>query len=231
MQLNDRTRFAKCFVMIVEICRQWLQDFVENRLSARSPGITLLQYIKAHRRLPYDSMIKVALSTMTTSSQYDVSALRSIIVVGGLLDSHENKTTHHARHTLGDCVDRIREIRNTFMHTVSATLSQNDYNDYLTEFRDIAQQFETENNMKKREYVKMIEDIDLEPFEDTAVEGTIGYYNSYLDFVKLHEMVRIETPVCPPSPAEPLNPMFLNLSKKSISSGSSSVFIFSSKTY
>lgn len=193
--MNNRTRFAKYFIIIVEQCKSWLLTFAENRvkaLSTFSSKTTLEQFINANIVLSTDPMIKSCLNKMKTSSDLDISALRSIIIFGNLLHSGEMKTACHAGKTIGDYVDRIREIRNTFMHTASANLEELDYNDYLAEFCIIAARFEVENTEPIGWYAIQIEKIDKYPLDSEAVERTIARYNAYLQVI-----IKIEMPTLP----------------------------------
>lgn len=192
--MNNRTRFAKCFLIIVEQCKSWLVVFAENRLTPCPNGtaiLTMKQFINANKVLSTDPIIKPSLKKMKTSSDLDVTALRSIIVKGNLLVTSEESTTFHARKTIGDFIERIREIRNNFMHTASANLSEQEYNDYLGEFRDIATRFETENKVSAGYYVKEIEKINEEPLDREAVEKTVMRYNMYLQIIIKTELPQI----------------------------------------
>lgn len=187
--MNDRTRFAKCFIMIVEECKSWLQVFAENRVKARSNTTTLQQFITSKKRLSSDPMIKEVLNKYTKPSDFDITVLRLVIFVGNLLDSHEFKQKGNLpRQTLGDFVQRICVIRNSFMHTTRAALGETDYDDYLAEFREIAKPFEIQNNVATGYYVKKINDIDDKPLD---VEKTIVQFNVYVRVAIKHELSMI----------------------------------------
>lgn len=124
--MNNRTRFAKCFIIIVEQCKSWLVVFAENRMKTCQRGtsvITFKEFINASTTLSNDPMIKPYLHKMKNASDLDLSALRSIITYGNLLHSGEMKSIGHAGNTIGDYVDRILEIRNDFMYTLVQILS------------------------------------------------------------------------------------------------------------
>lgn len=194
--MNNRTRFAKCFLILVEQCKSWLVVFAENRVKScpiSSTVFTMKQFINARTVLSTDPIIKASLQKMKTSSDLDITALRSIIVYGNLLGTGETQTKFHAGKTIGDFIDRIREIRNNFMHTASANLIEQEYNDYLGEFRDIATRFEKENKVSAGCYVQEIEKIDKEPLDSEAVEKTVMRYNMYLQIIIKTELPEIPT--------------------------------------
>lgn len=188
--LPDRARFAKCFVILVEECKSWLQVFAGKRVKARSNCTTLRQFITSHKYLSKDTMIsKVLANNLTSLDDFDITVLRSIIVVGNLLDSHERMSkTNTNPQTIGDFVERIREIRNNFMHTTSAVLDELEYDRFLAIIRDIAERFEIENNVAKGYYVKKINDIDDSIFDTKAVEETILKFNVQIELVIKNEL-------------------------------------------
>ncbi|CAG2218218.1 unnamed protein product [Mytilus edulis] len=153
--MKDRTRFAKCFVIIVEECQSWIQVFAHNRVKARSNCTSLLQFITSKINLSSEPMIKAILTKTPTSPDFDITVLRLIIFVGNLLNHHEYRQNGNVkRQTLGDFVQRICEIRNNLMHTTRAVLEKPEYDGYLAEIRDIAKLFEIENNIATNYYVK-----------------------------------------------------------------------------
>ncbi|VDI26994.1 Hypothetical predicted protein [Mytilus galloprovincialis] len=182
--MNNRTRFAKCFIIIVEECKSWLSDFVENRVKTIPGNLSLEQFIRA-KQMSNDPRIRRFFNTMKTSTDLDVTALQSIIRVGKLLLPGEEKTALHVGKTIGDYVDRIREIRNTFMHTESANLGEQDYSNYFAEFCTIAVRFERENNVPAGWYVDKLEKNNKTPLDNEAVDRIIEHFNEYVEnFIK-----------------------------------------------
>ncbi|CAG2219363.1 unnamed protein product [Mytilus edulis] len=79
------------------------------------------------------------------------------------------------------------------MHTAMANLEEQDYNDYLAEFKIIATRFEKENKVPTGTYVQRIETIDKDPLGSEAVERTIERYNIYINIVINTELRQIPT--------------------------------------
>ncbi|CAG2234131.1 unnamed protein product [Mytilus edulis] len=152
------------------------------------PGNPSLEQFIRIKHLSNDPIIKHSLNTMKTSTDLDVTALRSIIIFGELLLPLEKKMAFHAGKTIGDCVDRIREIRNTFMHTVSANLEEQDYSDYFAEFCTIAVRFERENNVPAGWYVDKLEITNKTSLDNEAVERIIVRYYGYFENVIQNEL-------------------------------------------
>lgn len=181
--MNDRTRFAKCFIIIVEQCKSWLVDFAENQVKSCSSYTTLEQFINSNRALSTDPTIRQYLQKMKTSLDLNITALRSIIICGNLLHSGEMRTTFHEGKTIGDYIDRIREMYNNIIHTASANLDEQDYNDYLAEFRHIASRFESENKVSPGCYIKGIDKINENILDSEPVKKTVKRYNMYIQII------------------------------------------------
>lgn len=62
--------------------------------------------------------------------------------------------------TLGDDIERIRRIRNMFVHRENTTISDNELVIYFSTFKDIASRFEMYLNKTNREFVSKIENIE-----------------------------------------------------------------------
>ena len=111
--------------------------------------------------------------TTSSSSKIEISALCVVIQTGKLLKPGELKSVGHQHNTTGDQVDRIREIRNTFMHTAEPNLDESDYDDHINDFKDIGQRLEVINGEENGTYTKEIEEIHDTPFNTWKVEHIV----------------------------------------------------------
>ena len=185
--MEDRERFVKCFVIIVERCKLWILTLVEKRIQQAHNGQTLEQFIQLSYALRTNTIVKQALP-MSSSADLDISALLVVIQSGKLLWPGEEKSVGHHDNTTGDQVDRIRLIRNTFMHTAEANLDESDYDDYINDFKDIGKQFERINGEKKGTYTNQIEEIHTTFYDANEVERIVVRYNQYVEIVQRIEM-------------------------------------------
>jgi hypothetical protein len=157
--MEGKERFAKCFVIIVEKCKLWNLQFAEKRIQQDHNGQTLKQFINSSYELRTHKIVKQALH-MSSSADLDISALYVVIQIGKLLRPGEEKFFGHQNNTHGDQVDRIRQIRNSFMRIAEATLNANQYDDYIkADFKNIGMQFERINGERNGTYTKQIEEI------------------------------------------------------------------------
>ena len=166
--------------------------FVENRIQ-QDHGKTLIKFINSSPALPKVKIVKAFLKRRKTSlsSEIDISALCVVINTGNLLKRGvpgELKSVGHQFNTTGDQIDRIREIRNTFMHTAEANLDENDYDDHINEFKDIGERFELINGEKKGTYTMQIEEINDTLFDTKEVEHIVVRYKLYVGMIQRIEM-------------------------------------------
>ena len=96
----------------------WILQFVEKRIQHSQ---TLEQFINSSYDLHTNTIVKQALP-MSSSSDIDISALCVVIQTGKLLRPGKEKSVRHQNNTTWDQVDRIRLIRNSFMHTAEEIL-------------------------------------------------------------------------------------------------------------
>jgi len=174
--MEGRERFAKCFVIIVENCMLWILQFVEKRIQH---GQTLEQFINSSYDLRTNTIVKQALP-MSSSSDIDISALWVVIRTGKLLRPGEEKSVRHQNNTTGDQVDRIRLIRNTFMHTAEANLDESDYVDYINDLKDIEKHLERINGETNGTYTNRIGEI----------------HNPSRKFVMMNLFLKFPPPLC-----------------------------------
>ena len=201
--MKGKERFAKCFVIIVENCKSWSLEFAENRIQQKK-GQTLEQFINSSPNVLKDKMVTEFLKNRKTSSssEIDITALYVVIVTAGKLLTHrERKSVGHQANTIGDLIERIRHLRNTFVHTGEAHLDESDYDDYIDDFKDIGKRFEVINGKRNGTYTKEIEEIHDTLFDTSKVERIVVRYNLYVEMVH-----RIEMPASVqerPAPVEP----------------------------
>ena len=149
-------RFAKCFVVITENCKEWILKFVEKRIKNNHNGQSLKDFISSSYDLRSKPGVKEALP-MTSSSDIGIPALCIVIEFGKLLIHGEEKSVGYQDNTTGDQIDRIRQIRNTIVHTAVENLGMSDYDDYINNIKDIGEKFERINGEATGTYTKQIE--------------------------------------------------------------------------
>ena len=120
----------------------------------------------------------------SSSSEIDISALCVVIKTGKLLTRVELKSVGHQNNTVGDLIDRICQIRNTFMHTGEENLDESDYDDYINDFKDI----ERINGETNGTYTNEIEEIHDTHFDTSKVERIVVRYKKYIEIVQRREM-------------------------------------------
>ena len=189
---EDRERFAKCFVIISENCKLWILKFVEKRIQ-QDHGKTLIKFINSSPDVRKAKIVQAFLNRRKTSSssEIDISALNAVIKTGKLLKfgvPGELKSVGHQHNTTGDQIDRIREIRNSFMHTAEANLDESDYDEHINELKDIGKRFEVINGEKNGTYTKQIEEIHDKLFDTKEVEHIVVRYKLYVEMVQRLEM-------------------------------------------
>jgi hypothetical protein len=186
--VEDRERFAKCFRIISENCVVWILKFVENRIQ-QDHGKTLKDFINSSPDLPNHKIVKEFLirrRNTSLSSEIDFSALCVVIKTGRLLKRGvpgELKSVGHQNNTTGDQIDRIREIRNTLMHTAEANLDESDYDDHINDLKDIAKRFEVINGEKNGTYTMQIEEIHDTRYDTSKVERIVTSHKLYVEMV------------------------------------------------
>ena len=170
-------------MIIVE--KLWTLKFVENRIQQKK-GQTLQQFINSSPDVFKDKMVTEFLKNRKTSSssEIDISALCVVIKAGKLLTCVELKSVEHQNNTVGDLIDRIRQIRNTFMHTGEAHLDESDYDDYINDFKDI----ERINGEANGTCTNKIEEIHDTHFDTSKVERIVVRYKTYVEIVQRIEM-------------------------------------------
>ena len=182
---EDRKRFAKCFAIISENCVLWILKFVENRIQ-QEHGKTLIDFINSSPDIPNDTILKDFLirRKSSLSSKIDFSALCVVIKTGKLLKRGipgELKSVGHQQNTTGDQIDRIREIRNSFMHTAETNLDESDYDEHINELKDIGKRFEVINGEQNDTYILQIEEIHNTCFDTNKVEGIVTRHKLYVE--------------------------------------------------
>ena len=163
----------------------WILKFVENRIQ-QDHGKTLIDFINSSPDLLNDTIVKEFLKrrkASLSSEREDLSALCAVITTGQLLKPGELKSIGHQHNTTGDQIDRILEIRNTFMHTTEANLDESDYDDYINDFKDIGERFELINGEKNGTYTMQIEEIHDTPFATRKVERIVTRHKLYVEMV------------------------------------------------
>ena len=170
--------------MIVENCKSWNLEFAENRILQQKCQ-TLEQFINSSPNVFSDKMVKEFLKNRKTSSssEIDISALYVVIITGKLLTRAERKSVGLQNNTIGDLIERIRHLRNTFMHTGEAHLDESDYDDYIKDFKDIGKRFEVINDEQNGTYTKKIEEIHDTPFDPWKVEHMVTLHKRYIEMV------------------------------------------------
>ena len=182
--MEGRERFAKCFAIISENCRLWILKFVENRIQ-QDHGKTLIDFINPWRYFRNNEMMLGFLlnRALSLSPEIGISELCVVIKSEKLLKPGELKSVGHQNNTTGDQIDRIREIRNTLMHTAEANLDESDYDDHITEFKDIGKRFEVINGEKNGTYTMQIEEIHNTRFDTSKVERIVTRHKLYVEMV------------------------------------------------
>jgi hypothetical protein len=153
----------------------------------------MIQFINSSLDVRTDKMVKEFLKKRKTSlsSEIDISALCVVIRTGKLLKRGvpgELKSVGHQHNTIGDQIDRIREIRNSFMHTAEANLCESDYDDYIDDFNDIGKRFEVINGEKNGTYTKEIQKLHDTLFDTSKVEKIFIRYKVYVETILKVEM-------------------------------------------
>lgn len=174
---EGKERFAKCFVIIVENCKSWTLKFAENRIQQKN-GQTLEQFINSTPEVRKDKMVSEFLKNQ--KSEIDITSLCVVINTGKLLTRAEKYVGHH-NNTIGDLIDRIRNIRNIFVHCGEAHLDESEYNFYINKFKDIGKHFERINGATKGTYTQEIEEIHDKLFDTSKVERIVVRYKEYVD--------------------------------------------------
>lgn len=159
-------RFEKCCVLITKNCKLWILKFAKNRIQQDHNGQTLKQFIESSYNLSSNAIVKDALS-ITSDSDIDIAALCVVIQTGKLLRDGEEKSVEHQHNTIGDQVDRIRQMRNTLVHTEKANLDKIDYDDYIHNIKDIGKWFEGINGEANGTYTGQIEEIHDTSFDSS----------------------------------------------------------------
>ena len=95
----------------------------------------------------------------------------------------ELKSVGHKYNTTGDQIDRIREIRNTLMHTAEPYLNESDYDDHMNNYKDIGKHFEVINGEKNGTYTKEIEEIQDTFVDPSEVERIATRHKLYVKMV------------------------------------------------
>ena len=158
--------------------------FVENRIQ-QDHGKTLIDFISSSPDIPNDEIVKEYIIRRATSLSFelDISELCVVIQTGKLLKPGELKSVGHQSSTTGDQIDRIREIRNTFMHTAEPNLEESDYDDRIKDFKDIGKRFEVINGEQNGTYTKEIEEIHDTLFDTSKVERIVTRHKLYVEMV------------------------------------------------
>ena len=180
--MEDRERFAKCFVMIVENCKSWTLTFAEGRIQ-QFKGQTLEQFIHSSPGVRKDKMVTEYLNNRktTSSSEIDITSLCAVIKQGNLLARVELKSVGHQNNTIGDLIDRIRNIRNIIVHSGETHLDESEYNCYINKFKDIGKHFERINRETNGTYTKEIEEVHDKLFDTSEVERIVVRYEVYVE--------------------------------------------------
>ena len=179
-------------MIISENCKLWILKFVEKRIQ-QNHGKTLIKFINSSPDVRNEKIVQAFLNRPKTSSSsaIDISALCAVIRTGKLLKSGvlgERKSLGHKQNTTGDQIDRIREIRNTCMHTAEANLDESDYDEHINEFKDIEKCFEVINGEEDGTYTMQIEKIQDKLFDTKEVEHIVVRYKLYVEMVQRLEM-------------------------------------------
>ena len=184
IKMEGKERFAKCFVMIVENCKSWSLEFAENRIQQKN-GQTLEQFINSTPDVLKAKMVTEFLKNRKTSSssEIDIAALCVVIFNGKLLARAEWKSVGHQNNTIGDLIERIQQLRNTFVHIGEANLDESEYDDYINNFKDIGQHFEVINGKRNGTYTNEIEEIHDTLFDTSKVERIVVSYEKYVNWL------------------------------------------------
>ena len=181
-------------MIISENCKLWILKFVEKRIQ-QNHGKTLIKFINSSPVVCNEKIVQAFLNRPKTSSSsaIDISALCAVIRTGKLLNLKsgvigEGKSLGHKQNTTGDQIDRIREIRNTFMHTAEANLDESDYDEHINELKDIGKCFEVINGEEDGTYTMQIEKIQDKLFDTKEVEHIVVHYKLYVEMVQRLEM-------------------------------------------
>ena len=174
-------------MIISENCKQWILKFVENRIR-QDYGNTLIKFITSSPDLRNHKIVKQFLKSRKTSlsSERDISALCVVIKTGKLLKTGkcgERKSAGHQYNTIGDQIDRIREIWYTFMHTAEPNFHAWKYYDHINDFKDIGKRFEVINGEKKGTYTMQIKEIHDTIFDISKVESIATRHKLYVEMV------------------------------------------------
>ena len=176
-------------MIIAENCKLWILEFVENRIQ-QDHSQTLIEFINTYAFLFNNKMVMEFLKKRKTrNAEIDISALCVVIKNGTLLKLRELKSVGYQNNTIGDLIDRIRNIRNSFMHIGEANLDQSDYDDYINEFNDIGQRFEVINGKQINTYKNEIEVIHDNLFDTSKVERIVISYVTYVKTIVEIEML------------------------------------------
>ena len=155
-------------------------NFVENRIQ-QDHGKSFIDFIYSSPDEFRKKFIKCG--AMALPSEFDFSRLCVVIKTGKLLKPGELKSVGHQNNTTGDQIDRIREIRNTFVHTAEPNLDESDYDDHINDFKDIGKRFEVINDEQNGTYTKKIEEIHDTPFDPWKVEHMVTLHKRYVEMV------------------------------------------------
>ena len=158
----------------------WIFNFVENRIQ-QDHGKSFIDFIYSSPDEFRKKFIKCG--AMALPSKFDFSRLFVVIKTGKLLKPGQLKSVGHQNNTTGDQIDRIREIRNTFMHTAEPNLDESDYDDHINEFKDIGQRLEVINGEENGTYTMEIEEIHDKPFDTREVEDMVTLHKRYVEMV------------------------------------------------
>ena len=171
-------------MIISENCKLWILKFVENRIQ-QEHGKTLIDFINSSADVLNDKIVTEFLRRRITSlsSEIEISELFVVIKTGKLLKPGELKSVGHQNNTTGDQIDRIREIRNTFMHITEPNLDESDYDNHISEFKDIGQRLEVINGEENGTYTMEIEEIHDKPFDTWDVKCIDTRHKLYVEMV------------------------------------------------
>ena len=169
-------------MIIVENCKSWTLKFAENRIQQKK-GQTLEQFINSTPDVLKDKMVTEFLKNRkkSSTSEIDITSLGVVIHTGKLLTRVELKSVGHQNNTIGDLFDRIRNIRNIFVHCGEAHLDESEYNCYINKFKDIGKHLEQINGETKGTYTKEIEEIHDKLFDTSKVERIVVRYKEYVE--------------------------------------------------
>nr|XP_022314696.1 uncharacterized protein LOC111119132 [Crassostrea virginica] len=157
---EDRTRFFRLSLVIIDELKRILQDLVENEV----PSAQIFQKVKQVNYLKKLRPEQIAVIKNASSRGYqdfDVTLLYTLLrnVCQNITPPSQNWGVYTMPSpnevTLGDDIERIRLIRNKFGHISETAISKTEFNEYWSIISGICTRIQT---LLNKDYVKRLQD-------------------------------------------------------------------------